>query len=178
VVLPLAFHEAAAGDWKRLGRMVVQRRYGMLLGLSHGLFFSVTCSEDMPHITEEEIVTRTAGSFLGDARLRRQKAACDLWPRAQVPPGYRDAVRSDLPVLAINGRLDPVTPPGFGRRTVASLPNSLFLEIPYESHAVSGDCPAGIAQTFLDRASLQGLDTSCIAEMKPTPFVLEPPRED
>jgi pimeloyl-ACP methyl ester carboxylesterase len=172
-VLPLAFHEAAAGDWKRLGEMVVQRRYGILTGLSHGLFFSVTCAEDMPFITEEEIAARTAGSFLRDHRVRRQKAACDLWPRARVEPGHREAVRSDLPVLAINGRLDPVTPPDFGRRTIASLPNSLFLEMPYESHAITGDCPIGIAQTFLDRASLQGLDTSCIAKMKPTPFVLE-----
>jgi pimeloyl-ACP methyl ester carboxylesterase len=175
-VLPLAFHEAAAGDWKRLGRMIVQRRYGLTIGLSHGLFFSVTCTEDMPFITEEQIASRTAGSFLRDHRVRRQKEACDLWPRAQLEPGHREAVRSEVPVLAINGRLDPVTPPDFGRRTAASFPNSLFLEIPYESHAIFGDCPAGIAQSFLDRASVQGLDTSCVAQMKPTPFVLEPPK--
>ncbi len=174
--LPLAFHEAAAGDWKRLGEMIVPQRYGTLVGLSHGLFFSVTCSEDMPHITEELIAARTAGSFLRDDRVRRQKAACDLWPRAKVEPGHRDAVRSDLPVLVINGRLDPVTPPDFGRRTVAGFSNSLFLEIPYESHGIFDDCPLGIAQTFVDRASLQGLDTSCIAQMKPAPFVLEPPQ--
>jgi pimeloyl-ACP methyl ester carboxylesterase len=176
-ILPLAFHEAAAGDWKRLGEMVVQRRYGLTIGLSHGLFFSVTCAEDMPFITEEQIAARTAGSFLRDHRIRRQKAVCDLWPRAQVAPGHREAVRSEVPVLALNGRLDPVTPPEFGPRTVASFPNSLFLEIPFESHAIFGDCPAGIAQTFLDRASVQGLDTSCIAQMKPTPFVLEPPKD-
>jgi pimeloyl-ACP methyl ester carboxylesterase len=174
--LPLAFHEAAAGDWKRLGETVVQLRYGSLVGLSQGLFFSVTCSEDMPHITEKEIVTRTAGSFLRDDRVRRQKAACDLWPRAKVEPGYREAARTDLPVLIINGRLDPVTPPDFGRRTVASYPNSLFLEIPYAGHAISDDCPVGIAQTFIDRASLKGLDTSCLAGIKPTPFVLEEPQ--
>lgn len=175
-VLPLAFHEAAAGDWKRLGRMVVQRRYGLTVGLSHGLFFSVTCGEDMPFIPEDQIVSRTAGSFLRDHRVRRQKDACELWPRAKVEPGHREAVRSDLPVLAINGRLDPVTPPDFGRRTVAGFPNSLFLEIPYESHAIFSDCPLGIAQAFLDRASVQGIDTSCVAEMKPLPFVLEPPK--
>jgi pimeloyl-ACP methyl ester carboxylesterase len=175
-LLPLAFHEAAAGDWKRLGERVVQQRYGTLMGLSQGLFFSVTCSEDMPYITEEAIASRTAGSFLRDDRVRRQKAACDLWPRAKVEPGHREAVRSDVPVLALNGRLDPVTPPDFGRRTVAGLPNALSLEIPYEGHAISDDCPVQIAQTFIDRARVQGLDTSCIARIKPRPFVLEPPR--
>jgi pimeloyl-ACP methyl ester carboxylesterase len=176
--LPLALHEAAAGDWKHLGEWVVQQRYGSLTGLAQGLFFSVTCAEDMPHITAEMIAARTAGSFLRDDRVRRQKAACDLWPRARLEPGYREAARSDLPVLAINGRLDPVTPPDFGRRTVASYPNSLFLEVPYEGHAISGDCPVRIAETFIDRGSLQGLDTSCLAQTKPVPFLLEPPKEE
>ncbi len=71
--------------------------------------------------------------------------------------------------------LDPVTPPEFGRRTVASYPNSLFVEVPSESHVLADDCPLGISRAFLDRASLQGLDTSCLARMKPTPFALEPP---
>jgi len=175
--LPLAFHEAAAGDWKRLGEMIVPQRYGLLFGLSNGLFFSVTCAEDMPYITEEQIVARTAGSFLRDDRVRRQKAACEIWPRAKVEPGHRDPVRSDLPVLAINGKLDPVTPPDFGHRTVASLSNSLFLEVPYEGHGISNDCPVAIAETFLDRGILKGLDTSCLAAVKPTPFVLEPPKD-
>jgi pimeloyl-ACP methyl ester carboxylesterase len=173
--LPLAFHEAAAGDWKRLGEMLVAQRYGSVVWLTQGLFFSVTCAEDMPYITEEMIAARTAGSFLRDDRVRRQKAACDLWPRAAVEPGHREAARTDVPVLAINGRFDPVTPPEMGRRAIASYSHSLFLEVPYESHAISGDCPVGIAETFIDRGSLQGLDTSCLAATKPTPFVLEPP---
>jgi pimeloyl-ACP methyl ester carboxylesterase len=176
--LPLAFHEAAAGDWKRLGERIVQRRYGTLTGLSNGLFFSVTCAEDAPYITEKEIAARTAGSFLRDDRVRRQKAACDLWPRAKVEPGHREAARTDLPVLALNGHLDPVTPPDFGRRTIASYPHGLFLEVPYAGHSISDDCPVRIAETFIDRASLQGLDTSCLKEMKPTPFVMEPPKEE
>jgi len=176
--LPLALHEAAAGDWKHLGEWVVQLRYGSLVGLAQGLFFSVTCSEDAPHITDKEIAARTAGSFLRDDRVRRQKAACDLWPRAKLEPGYREAARTDLPVLAINGHLDPVTPPDFGRRTVASYHNSLLLEVPYEGHGISNDCPVRIAEKFIDRASLKGLDTSCLAGIKPTPFVLEPPKEE
>jgi pimeloyl-ACP methyl ester carboxylesterase len=177
-LLPLALHEAAAGDWKHLGRGIVEQRYGILMALAQGLFFSVTCAEDAPYITEKEIAARTAGSFLRDDRVRRQKAACDLWPRAKVEPGYREAARTNLPVLVINGHLDPVTPPDFGRRTVASYPNSLFLEVPYEGHSISGDCPVRIAEKFIDRASLKGLDTSCLKEMKPVPFVLEPPKEE
>ena len=177
--LPLALHAAAAGDWKLLGENVVEQRYGILMALSQGLFFSVTCAEDAPYITDQEIAARTAGSFLRDDRVRRQKAACDLWPHAKLEPGHREAARTDLlPVLAINGHLDPVTPPDFGRRTVASYPNSLLLEVPYQGHSISADCPVRIAEKFIDRASLKGLDTSCLKAMKPTPFVLEPPKEE
>jgi pimeloyl-ACP methyl ester carboxylesterase len=164
--LPLVFHQAAAGDWKLLGKMIVEARYGLIAGLSN---------EDAPHITKEQIAARTAGSFLRDDRVSRQMAVCDLWPHARIDPADREPFRSDLPVLVINGQLDPVTPPDFGRRTVASLSNSLFLEVPYEGHAISADCPVEIAQTFIDRGSLKGLDTSCLAQIKPTPFVLEPP---
>jgi pimeloyl-ACP methyl ester carboxylesterase len=173
--LPLVIHEAAAGDWNHLGELIVEARYGLITGLTNGLFFSVTCSEDAPHITRELIAARTAGSFLRDDRVRRQMAVCDLWPHAKIDPADREPFHSDLPVLVINGHLDPVTPPDFGRRTVASLQNSLFLEVPYEGHSIGDDCPVAIAQAFLDRGSLKGLDTSCIEKMKPTPFALEAP---
>lgn len=60
----------------------------------------------------------------------------------------------------------------------AGYPNSLFLEIPYQGHSISADCPVRIAERFIDRASLKGLDTSCLAGIKPTPFVLETPKEE
>ncbi|MES1241511.1 MAG: alpha/beta fold hydrolase [Acidobacteriota bacterium] len=175
--MPLVFHEAAAGEWTHLGQVIVEARWGLTMALSQGLFFSVTCSEDAPNITREMIASRTAGSFLRDDRVSRQMAACDLWPHAKIDPADRAPFRSDVPVLVINGQLDPVTPPDFGRRTVASLWNSLFLEVPFQGHGIAVDCPVDIAQTFIDRGSLKGLDTSCLAQIKPTPFVLEPPHE-
>lgn len=174
-VLPLVFHEAAAGDWTHLGQTIVDARYGLINGIVNGLFFSVTCSEDAPHITKELIAARTAGSFLRDDRVSRQMAVCDLWPRARIDPADRAPFQSNVPVLVINGQFDPVTPPDFGRRTVASLSNSLFLEVPYQGHGIGIDCPLDIAQAFIDQGSLKGLDTSCLARIKPTPFVLEPP---
>lgn len=177
-VMPLVFHEAAAGDWTQLGQVIVESRYGLMMGLSNGLFFSVTCSEDAPQITREMIAARTAGSFLRDDRVRRQMAACALWPHAKVAPADRAPFPSDAPVLVINGQFDPVTPPDFARRTVAKLSNSLFLEVPYQGHGIEVDCPVDIAQTFIDRGTLKGLDTSCIAQVKPTPFVVEPPKAE
>jgi pimeloyl-ACP methyl ester carboxylesterase len=173
--MPLVFHMAAAGDWKPLGQVIVDSRYGLINGIVNGLFFSVTCSEDAPHITKQMIAARTAGSFLRDDRVSRQMAVCDIWPHGKVDPADRAPFRSDVPVLVINGQFDPVTPPDFGRRTVAKLSNSLFLEVPYQGHGINVDCPVDIDQAFIDRGTLKGLDTSCLGQIKPMPFLLEPP---
>lgn len=174
--MPLVFHEAANGDWKHLGQVIIDARYGLINGIVNGLFFSVTCSEDAPHITKEMIAARTAGSFLRDDRVSRQMAVCDIWPHARIDPADRQPFDSQVPVLVINGQIDPVTPPDFGRRTAAKLSNSLFLEVPYQGHAMNVDCPADIAQKLIDQGSLKGLDTSCLAQIKPTPFLQEPPK--
>lgn len=178
VALPVLLHQAAAGDWKPLGQSVVASTVGIDEILARGLFFSVTCAQDIPFINPEEVPARTAGSFLGDDRVRRQTAACALWPRARIALDEREPIRSDLPVLLINGDFDPVTPPEFGRRTARFLTNSLHLVDPYASHEDSTDhCTEEIADEFVRRGTVQGLDTSCLGRLKPQPFLLEPPKE-
>jgi hypothetical protein len=40
------------------------------------LFFSITCSEDIPFIREDDVAAETEGTFLSDYRVRQQQAAC------------------------------------------------------------------------------------------------------
>ncbi|HWN44119.1 MAG TPA: alpha/beta hydrolase, partial [Thermoanaerobaculia bacterium] len=175
--LPLFFNQAAAGDWKPLGQAAIDGKVGLDAIIARGLFFSVTCAEDIPFIDPAEVPARTAGSFLGDYRIRRQTAACELWPRAQFDPAEREAIRSDLPVLLINGELDPVTPPDFGRRAARFLTQSLHLVEPFASHEESPPCVTAIADEFLRRGTTQGLDTSCVNQLQRTPFLVELPKE-
>ena len=46
---------------------------------------SVVGSEDIPRIRADEIGAATAGTFLGDVRVRSQMAVAALWPRAAIP---------------------------------------------------------------------------------------------
>ncbi len=178
VALPLLFHQAAAGDWKPLGQTVVRTRAGIDKMLTWGLFFSVTCSEDIPFIDPAEVQGRTAGSFYGDYRVRRQTAACALWPHARIGPEQREAIRSDVPVLLINGERDPVTPPEFGRRASRFLTHSLHLVEPWASHEDAPPCVIAITNDFIRRGTTQGLDTaSCLAQVKPKPFLFELPQD-
>jgi len=175
--LPLLLHQAVAGDWKPLVQTVAEARVEIDRMLTRGLFFSVTCAEDFPFIDPAEVAARTAGSFLGDDRVRRQAAACALWPQGRVDPAQRQAIHSDVPVLLINGDLDPVTPPDFGRRAARFLTQGFHLIMPYASHEDGSKCVSDIADEFLRRGTAKGLDTSCLSQMKRTPFLLEVPKE-
>lgn len=57
------------------------------------------------------ILENTPETFLGDYRIRQQKAVCALWARGKVPADVHELVRSDVPVLLLSGERDPVTPP-------------------------------------------------------------------
>jgi pimeloyl-ACP methyl ester carboxylesterase len=176
--LPLLIHQAAAGDWKPLGQTVVTAQAEIDRMLTRGLFFSVTCSQDIPFIDPAEIPGRTAGSFFGDYRVRRQIAACELWPHARIDPGEREAVHSGVPVLLINGERDVVTPPDFGRRAARFLTHSLRLVEPWASHEDAIPCVQKLGREFIRRGTTQGLDSaSCLARVKPKPFLFELPKE-
>lgn len=176
--LPLLLRQAAAGDWQPLGQSVVAAKAGIDELFAWGQFFSMTCAEDIPFIDPAEVPGRTAGSFLGDYRVRQQTAACALWPHARIDPAQREAIRSDLPVLLINGELDVVTPPEFGRRAARYLTQGLRLVDPYASHEDSTDsCTENIANEFIRRGTTQGLDTSCLGRLKPQPYLFELPKE-
>lgn len=174
-MLPLLIHEAARGNWTPLAEASVKSRLRVGKGIATGLFFSVSCSEDAPFIDPATIPQRTAGTFLGDDRVRGQNAACEHWVRAPIQPGQRDLFRSDAPVLIVSGERDPVTPPEFGERILRHLVNARQVIVPFGSHSDEGDCGGRIAAEFIRKGSTQGLDTSCLTATRPTPFLLELP---
>ncbi len=171
--LPLQFHKAAQGDLAPLVQMAIERRLDITEALDMGMNFSVTCAEDLPYITEEMTREKTAGTYLGDYRIRQQKAVCEVWPRGKIPADYHERVRSDVPVLLISGERDPVTPPELGVEASRAMTNRLHVIVPRGSHGGGGDCIANLVRDFIDRASVQGLDASCAANVYgPTKFMM------
>lgn len=170
--LPLQIRKAAQGDLEPLVQMAIDRRVNIAEGLYLGMGSSVTCAEDLPFITEEMTRKATAGTYLGDYRVRQQKAVCEVWPRGQVPAGFHEPVRSDVPVLLISGERDPVTPPEFAEQASRFMTSRLHVVVPRGSHGGGRECVANLIRDFVDRASVQGLDPSCAATAYgPTQFV-------
>jgi pimeloyl-ACP methyl ester carboxylesterase len=176
--LPLALHRAAGGDFQVLGEMAYLFANGVTES-ARGLYLSVTCAEDVAFIREDEIPSATAGTFLGDFRIRRQIAACQEWPAAHIEPNFLDPVVSGAPVLAISGERDPTTPPGNGEQVVSHLKRGRLLVVPHKGHGVVGaagsDCVVGVIGQFLDAGSAEKLDVSCVQKIPAAEFVLGVP---
>ena len=179
VGLPLAIHRARGGDYEPFVDATLPRLTATIDGLAMGMYLSVTCAEDLPFLTEEAVRRATAGTFLRDYRVRQQQRACALWPRGAIPPGFHEPVRSEAPTLLVSGALDPVTPPVWAERVAAALPRSLLVVVPHGHHQDRGlanqRCLDDVADTFIERGTVEGLDTSCFATMLRRGFTLPEP---
>jgi pimeloyl-ACP methyl ester carboxylesterase len=175
--LPLVVHQAFAGDMAQLVTVAIDRRSELDRILSMGMNFSVTCAEDLPFIDAATAARATAGTLLGDYRIREQKRVCADWPRGSIPADAHQLVHSTVPVLLLSGERDPVTPPEFGERVARELPNSLHVVVPHSGHGSDEPCVEGIVRRFVERASVRGLVVSCVAKTPPPRFVVKAPVE-
>ena len=166
--VPLLIHRAAQGDWVPFA---VSTTAGVTPGVS-AMYMTVTCSETASRITEDEIVRETHDTFVGDYRTRRHLAACQEWPRGEVPAAYYEPVTSDVPALILSGELDAATPPHFAAVVARSLPNSLHVVIRNAAHAYWQQCPQQLIAEFLSAGSARGLDVACVSQMRRPPFVV------
>jgi pimeloyl-ACP methyl ester carboxylesterase len=173
--LPLRVHLAAQGDWKPLAETGSSNAQ-YISSIENGYFFGVTCSEDIPFIRDEEIPAAVAGTFLGDFRIREQRAACAGWPAAKIPESFLAPVSSDVPALVIAGERDPATPPSDGKEAARTLRHSKYVLIADAGHGLNGfkgqECITALQIKTVEDGSVDRLDTSCVAKMKRPAFVL------
>jgi pimeloyl-ACP methyl ester carboxylesterase len=170
--IPYLIEQAAAGDFSAFADVAVRSARGFYGAVRGGVAFAVTCNEFVNRIRPEEVAPAGRGSFLGTWRIDRQRAACAIWPATDLPADYLASFRSDVPALIVGGDTDPVTPPSWANEIRTILPNSAIVIIPQAGHTEENVCVLGIRHAFFRTGSAQGLDTSCIGNLRPTPFRL------
>jgi pimeloyl-ACP methyl ester carboxylesterase len=175
--VPLFLHQAATGNFVPLAQQALRFRQGLVATGSNGMYLSITCAEDLPWIKPGEGERRSANTFLGDYRVRQQREACALWPRAKIPSDYAQPVRGTAPVLILTGRLDPVTPPANGDTVARHLPNSLHVVVPYGGHGFGGldgiECIERLMAEFVEKGTTTNLDTGCVKNIRRKAFALK-----
>ncbi len=171
-LLPLAITRASEGDWSSFVALV-----GALAsdGISIGMFLSVVCAEDVPRIRDEERARALAGSRLGRSAIRSMLEACADWPIGTLPADYAAPVRSDVPVLALSGDLDPVTPPRWGEEAIRGLTRARHIVAPGTGHGLlSRGCVPDLLADFFSAADPSVVDDACIKALRRPPAFLTP----
>lgn len=165
--LPLLLHDAGQG---RYGPLLAQSR--MLTrsvgdAIAHGMQLSVSCTEDAPDMAA---TPADAGSVLGNRLVEMLLEQCSAWPTAPRPEDFREPLAGDVPLLAISGEYDPVTPPRYGDEVVAHLANGRHLVAPGQGHNVIGaGCMPKLFAQFVERADAKEFDAGCLEQLAAAP---------
>jgi pimeloyl-ACP methyl ester carboxylesterase len=171
-MLPWMIHRAYAGDWNPLVKDLLSDARDADPAFSFGLFLSITCSEDVAFIREQDIARETQGTFLGDYRVRQQQAVCKEWPTRALPKDYRAPVVSAVPALFVSGDADGGTPLWYVDHVAAGFSNRIQVIVKGQGHTEWSDCLAQLYQRFVRGGTVSGLTASC-ADVPRPPFKLK-----
>lgn len=159
--LPFVMHAAHEGTYEPLAQRVAPALGGR--GVPRGVFLSIACAEAIALIDPAAIPAAGAGTFMGEAPIRRLVRTCAGWPRSELPAGFWNPVAADVPVLLLTGELDQTTPPRYAASVGQSLRNSRHLLLPNRSHNDLDDCVSRIIESFLITNDPGRADASCAA---------------
>jgi pimeloyl-ACP methyl ester carboxylesterase len=142
-----------------------------------GMQMSVQCSEEIPFSSLDETFAAARGvqPQLADffpASVRPLFAVCQNWVPTPLEPYENQPVASDLPVLALAGAYDPITPPDWGRMAVTTLPKAYFYEFPGNAHWVtrSSSCARSMALDFWENPD-GAPDSTCMLSVGDLDFI-------
>lgn len=170
--LPWLIRRAAQGDFAPLLRDLVATEPGTRW--YEPTYLSVVCAEEVPHIRLAEDAEAVRGTVIGRYYLDAWREACRAWDVPLAPDTPPEPRPHDTPTLIITGDVDPVTPPEYGDRIAARLPDSRHHTLVGRAHfggdLSNEDCFAEVLGDFVNAGTLEGLDTTCLATMQPPPF--------
>ena len=168
-MIPLGVEQASRGDFSVL--VASAEAFSGAVKLSTGMFLSIVCAEDVPHISALEASEQTRATFLGGEWLARLHDECAVWRSAKLPASYFEPITSDVPSLVLSGNLDPVTPPVWGELVSQQLSRSRHIVVPGAGHGVSSlGCTPRLIDEFLDALEPARLDVECIEQLKRPAF--------
>jgi pimeloyl-ACP methyl ester carboxylesterase len=169
--VPLAIRELRR---RNAGFVEVLMRGAMGAGSSGGFYYAARCFELAPPLAADSLERlRERYPWLGRAHRAAPDLAtvCEGFIPARTDSTVIQPVRSDVPTLIFAGEFDPTTPPEFGQRAAATLPNAHLLVLRGQGHDVNvpTPCTAEIRARFLDNP-LEPPDTSCLGTLPPLSF--------
>lgn len=146
-------------------------------GVSTGLYNSVVCGEifnppdpNAPQTLNAGVPSDIVALFGGS--WDALSGACQSWPRGNLQAELAQPVTSSVRTLVSSGRLDPITPPGFGDIAAQTLSDKVVVIHENSGHGATLQSACGMTNLneFLADPTTPH-DTSCAASIT-TNFVL------
>ena len=149
--------------------------------LGDGLAVGVTCREDYPFATPEELATSGREAFPNfPASVQREGVGgwayvnedCrDVWKVPPAPKSMHQPVTSSIPTLLISGTFDTLTSLAGAKAAATRLSHATIISIPGVGHTVSAwsPCAQAVIVSFYDTPD-HAPDTSCVGALKPSSF--------
>lgn len=170
--LPFWIHQAYENeDWTEFAEADVHNPGSKVM--TH----TIRCSEKWAAFAPAEVARTGSDSYLLDwsvSQATQYALVCKYLPPGETPEGISPQPASQKPVLLFNGEWDILDPPDNVAGAQALWPNSLSLTIPWQSHENSdyrvAMCLGDITRDFVERASTQELDRTCLSELRPPIF--------
>jgi pimeloyl-ACP methyl ester carboxylesterase len=151
--------------------------------LGYGLSYGVSCREDYPFATPQDLVAAGREAFpdypasvqgegVGGWAYINQDCR-DVWKVPAAPEAMRQPVASSIPTLLISGSFDTLTSLAGAKAAAARLSQATIISIPGIGHFVAPQSPCArtVIVSFLSDPSTP--DTSCVGALKPSTLVPE-----
>ncbi len=170
-LLPLSIAEGLKGNYTPLAGQTQLLHDDMSASMNGGMQASVICAEDIDllHDSPDE-----AQTLLGTSLIDALRAMCAVWPHGTRPADFHAPLKSDKPIFALEGELDPVTPPRYGEQVMKGLSNAKLLVAKGQGHNVIGrGCIPKLVGEFVDTLHTKTLDTSCADVLGPLPALID-----
>ncbi len=173
-ILPLVLHEAATnGNYLPLAAQAEILGEGLEDMIAMGMHHSVVCAEDAPRFTGAVARSELERTYLGTLMLDGMSAICEVWPKGPVDADFGEPLSSKVPALLLSGEFDPATPAVYGAAAAAGFANALHIVVPGQGHGQARlPCIQGLLRRFIESGSAAGLDTACVAQIRPAPFFI------
>jgi len=166
-ILPSMLYDAADNNnLAPFARQVALQETQLGDTMATGMHAAVICTEDAPFINAQIDRTEMQATFLGDLILDAMVVGCEPWPLGVIDEDFHEPVVSDVPVLALSGSVDPITPPSYAEQAIVSLSRAHHIVNENQSHmqAPFGCMPTVMAQ-FFSETSPENLNLTCLERL-------------
>jgi pimeloyl-ACP methyl ester carboxylesterase len=173
-LIPLLVHEAATnGNYAPLAAQAEMAGEDLEKMIAMGMHNSVVCAEDVPRFAGAVDRKSLEATAMGPLMLDGMEALCEAWPRGPVDPDFAQPLDSAVPALLLSGEFDPATPASYGVLAARGFRNALHLVMPGQGHGQEqSPCVQKLLRDFIEAGTAKGLDTACVAAIRPAPFFL------